>query len=1232
VLVTGPTGPGKSTTLAAMIDFVNQNERGHVLTMEDPLEFVHPDKQCFVTQRQIGSDCTSFREGLRRALRQDPDVILIGEMRDLETISMAITVAETGHLVFGTLHTTSAISTVDRIIDVFPTDAQQQVRVQLAGTLQGVISQTLVARVGGGRGGRIRWAAGAEGQDAGAGEEVVGGSAADGLLLRTADIGSSSGPARPDDAEPDGVSTQPHRVARSLRSAALPPPPASGPAMQPSPAATVLACSCLVAAPSAQGLILDLLPGLTTNEEVLEIRGIAGHGAGLLLAIDQEGSGTEPWWSDGTAAGTFMLKDLASGHRHSGPGASVGLGGHVLFFAADTRLGLWRTDGTAAGTVRLAGPLNLAENVPPVVLGNAAYFLAGGSSGSPRALWRTDGTVNGTTIVAGGLWDGEGLRRVGARLFFRVGSYSLWTSDGTPAGTSFVKAFYNWQQPEEIGPIADVNGRALFAADDGQDGRSLWVSDGTAAGTSILLPADWQAAVGQQIVVLQGRAYFSGDDGVHGNELWSTDGTDVGTNLVVDLTPGPNSSWVSGLFAAPTMGRLFFSAGDSAPVLARELYVSDGTAAGTQLVDLGPGGNLSDPRGFCDGGGKVVFEARDSATGFEPWASFGSTASTWMLGDLYPGTASSSSRWFTAFGGEVVFVAGDATSIGRLWTTDGTPGNTRPLPLPQAMAPLSSNPYLRVNGGGTAWLQTAAPGFPSGLWLSDGTAATTRRLTLTGAASGGALGEMVHCQGTTIAVVGSAPSTTLLRIEDSGSTTLLRAFGSQGEYPRALRATDSLVYFAASHSAFGLEPWCTDGTASGTRMIRDIRTAGSSLESYPEMAAFGDRLVFAADDGVHGVEPWITDGTAAGTFLLADVYPGSSGCDPKWFCDIGGHLLFQARGPANGEAIWRSDGTPAGTFPIMQLAFGMSFSAQLAPLTRVGGLAFFSVYAYGDFELWRTDGTTAGTMRVLRFPSSSPPPDQFVAARGKLFFRGFMPNEDRELWVSDGTTAGTALVKDLRPGFGDGVELLVAAGSAHVVFEGSTPDGGTEVWISDGTAAGTMPLVDVVPGPGSSEPAEFLQAGGRLYWSAYHPDTGRELYGAPLAAFGGAMWEPYGAGCGGAHGIPVAAVDGMPILGSTDMAWTLRRATPSSLTFLLLDLQRRDVALGGGCRALVGPDAFWCMGTTDGGGAARLGMRIPNDQNLAGLHLRGQFAVLEVGGPLGGIGTATQGVHVLIGR
>jgi twitching motility protein PilT len=151
VLVTGPTGSGKSTTLAAMLDYINQTEAGHILTMEDPVEFIHKDKKCFITQRQIGQDTASFKEALRRALRQDPDVILIGEMRDLETISMAITAAETGHLVFGTLHTTTAISTIDRVIDVFPTEAQQQVRVQLAATLQGVVSQCLVEKIGGGR-------------------------------------------------------------------------------------------------------------------------------------------------------------------------------------------------------------------------------------------------------------------------------------------------------------------------------------------------------------------------------------------------------------------------------------------------------------------------------------------------------------------------------------------------------------------------------------------------------------------------------------------------------------------------------------------------------------------------------------------------------------------------------------------------------------------------------------------------------------------------------------------------------------------------------------------------------------------------------------------------------------------------------------------------------------------------------------------------------------------------
>jgi twitching motility protein PilT len=144
VLVTGPTGSGKSTTLAAMIDEVNRTRYEHILTIEDPIEFTHRHKNCIVNQREIGADAVSFAEALRGALRQDPDVILVGEMRDLETIAIALTAAETGHLVLGTLHTQSASSTVDRVIDVFPAEQQEQVRIQIAGALQGVITQALV--------------------------------------------------------------------------------------------------------------------------------------------------------------------------------------------------------------------------------------------------------------------------------------------------------------------------------------------------------------------------------------------------------------------------------------------------------------------------------------------------------------------------------------------------------------------------------------------------------------------------------------------------------------------------------------------------------------------------------------------------------------------------------------------------------------------------------------------------------------------------------------------------------------------------------------------------------------------------------------------------------------------------------------------------------------------------------------------------------------------------------
>ena len=151
VLVTGPTGSGKSTTLCALIDLVNRVRKDHVITIEDPIEFVHRNKQCMITQRQVGQHTTSFKSALRAALREDPDIILVGELRDLETVSIAIETAETGHLVFGTLHTSTAASTVDRVIDQFAADRQEQIRVMLSESLKGVIAQTLCAKIGGGR-------------------------------------------------------------------------------------------------------------------------------------------------------------------------------------------------------------------------------------------------------------------------------------------------------------------------------------------------------------------------------------------------------------------------------------------------------------------------------------------------------------------------------------------------------------------------------------------------------------------------------------------------------------------------------------------------------------------------------------------------------------------------------------------------------------------------------------------------------------------------------------------------------------------------------------------------------------------------------------------------------------------------------------------------------------------------------------------------------------------------
>lgn len=151
VLVTGPTGSGKSTTLAAMIDYINDNRYDHILTIEDPIEFVHESKKCLVNQREVHRDTLGFNEALRSALREDPDIILVGELRDLETIRLALTAAETGHLVFGTLHTTSAAKTIDRVVDVFPAEEKSMVRSMLSESLQAVISQTLMKKTNGGR-------------------------------------------------------------------------------------------------------------------------------------------------------------------------------------------------------------------------------------------------------------------------------------------------------------------------------------------------------------------------------------------------------------------------------------------------------------------------------------------------------------------------------------------------------------------------------------------------------------------------------------------------------------------------------------------------------------------------------------------------------------------------------------------------------------------------------------------------------------------------------------------------------------------------------------------------------------------------------------------------------------------------------------------------------------------------------------------------------------------------
>lgn len=1000
----------------------------------------------------------------------------------------------------------------------------------------------------------------------------------------------------------------------------------------------------VVADGRAQTLIRDLGVGTSQFERVREVRGIESLGNHLMLTVEQEGSGGEPWWSDGTPLGTRMLMDIAPGAASSWPGEAAVFGNRLLFFATDTMRSLWITDGTVGGTTRLGGPFSASGTTSPIPVGNAAFFLNGSSQ-----LWRTDGTAAGTLRVATTPFPSEGLCRVGSRLFFRAQQYDLWTSDGTTAGTALVQSFQPvplpTPPPDPIGTIVEVNGRALFVVDDGLGGQQLWSSDGSTAGTYQLLAPGTLVGIDDELVALQGRAWFSADDGVHGFEPWSTDGTAAGTSLLVDLHPGTASSRPGRLFAAPTMGRLFFSAGDWQPTVNRELYVTDGTANGTQMVDLGPGGNTSDPEALGEGCGGVFFAHYTPGSGREPWFSAGTTASTWPLGDLEPGSASSLAytERLVPFGNEVAFLAVDA-STQRAFASDGTAANTRALPPLTPPAQLSARPVHLTDVDGSLWFHvTANTGYGGELWASDGTSASTRMLwSFAGSQPGTFLIDLLAWNGT---VIGSANSNLgsfrpLLRFDAAGTPTVLRDFNQQNEAPPFyLRSTPELVFFIG-HTAAGREPWCTDGTAAGTRMILDVHPGGSScsMTGADRFVTFGDRVVFVADDGVHGGEPWITDGTAAGTFLLADIRPGTADSSVGAFCDMGSYLLFAANDGVHGSELWRTDGTPAGTVMVADIHPNGWFwaSSNPAQITRSGDIALFSAFSYNDIDLWRTDGTPAGTVLVFDLPNGVPNgvpgPDQFVAIRDRVLFRAFVPDQDRQLWVSDGTNAGTHLLADPRPGYGNGVDVLMAAGTSHAVFAGSSPDRGSEVWISDGSAAGTMLLADIVPGPASSMPWWFQQAGGRLYWQAFHPDSGWELHGLPFEAFGGAMWEQYGNGCGAAQGTPVAAITGDPLVGSGGVSWRLQRGAPNALCLLLLGLDRNDVPLGNSCRLLVGGANVCTFGLTDGAGTAAFAMPLPNNPSLAGLHLWGQFAVFEAGGPLAGLGTSSPGLHLLIGR
>lgn len=868
----------------------------------------------------------------------------------------------------------------------------------------------------------------------------------------------------------------------------------------------------------------------TVQNQSLSIPYNATIGSRCLFTIEtfdgNTGQSSRELWSVGGTA-TAKLFDFAP--NSYGPNV-VGKSGGRLVLVSNNSQGLqqfWATDGTPAGTEALG-----IEDVPfqwSYAFGDRLLINALQPDGSGEQLWVTDGTAAGTNLLMTSrpgniiLVTYQDPVDTSGRLYLITGAYGvaddeLWLTDGTPAGTI---RLMGTAQSDPTMPaeqlainVRQADGQTFFVsyAED-PFAASLWRTDGTPAGTTRLKTGPYFSLLDSMSngssLILRAK------DSDAGMELWTSDGTAAGTLPLADLYPGADETDPQNPVPHSSSPRNFVRLGGEVYFLAdtaenvRQIWTSDGTEAGTIPVTANlPPLNWGSSLDYLIEGDTALFTASDQTElwQFAPGSQntltrLAATGEGGIIMYLYETPDSPMGSSIHHLGGKLLFKACDPDHDWQVWASDGTADGAVPLETPPVQA-------------GTC-------GYNVPQFLADING------TLFYANSDSSRGQELHKTN------GTPSGSSIVKDIDPGSAPGL------GGYQLEFVAYNGQLIFTGSAPDSGPEPWVSDGTASGTRIIRDVLRGNDSMSYSLNAAALGERVVFSADDGIHYTEPWVSDGTSNGTKLLAnlvseDGVSGSyldwdCGSSPQGFTALGDLVLFGARylsgscdsyyGSAPG--VYKTDGGASGT-TLVKLTFQPGegyYNFFPSFLARIGNALLMSAWdpVHGR-ELWQTSGSSSGTFMVADLdPSStdygygytypnSGEPGFMVQWRNDLYFQATTKTEGRELWKMNVQSRVPSLVKDLRPGFEDygypdplpkssDPGGFTALGNA-LYFSATDDESGSRrgLWKTDGTEAGTVLVKDFCGEGEYCGVGQIVRLGNKLIFSATEPASGSELW------------------------------------------------------------------------------------------------------------------------------------------